>query len=221
MHQSLIIVEDFYPDPMAVRRKALACAYPQVEGRRTYPGRNSEQKFLIPGMDQAVSQVVGEPVAGSPVPHAAHGRFRITLADDKSRYLVHVDPTALTWVGVVYLNPPEQCRGGTAFFRHTGLNSDRTPLAEAELRAYGPSSIAELLQQDGNDADKWEHLMTVPMRFNRLVLYRPWQWHSAGDAFGSTLEDGRLVQLVGFQPRHAVQAAASGPALAGAEPVST
>ena len=42
--------------------------------------------------------------------------------------------------------------------------------------------------------------MTVPMRFNRLVLIRPWLWHTAGASFGSSLEDGRLVQLFFFKP---------------------
>jgi hypothetical protein len=39
------------------------------------------------------------------------------------------------------------------------------------------------------------------MRFNRLIVYRPWVWHSAGESFGSSLEDGRLIQLVAFQSR--------------------
>ncbi|MFQ5773975.1 MAG: DUF6445 family protein [Kiloniellaceae bacterium] len=204
MYQSLIVVDEFYPDPREVRKVALGFEYPEVTGPRTFPGRNSRQKFVPPGLDAAVSRLVGEPVSGTADPRASHGKFRITLAGEEGRYLVHADPSMLAWVGVVYLNPPERCRGGTAFFRHKGLGSDRTPLSEQELRAYGPASIAELLQREGNDPDKWEHLMTVPMRFNRLILYRPWLWHSAGAAFGGSLEDGRLVQLVGFQSRQGI-----------------
>ncbi|MCH6587479.1 MAG: hypothetical protein IH805_04095, partial [Proteobacteria bacterium] len=116
MYQSLIVIDDFYPDPAEVRRTALGCAYPEVSGARTFPGRNSRQKFAPQGMDQAVSQVLGARVVGDPNPDTTHGKFRITLAADTSRYLVHADPTLLDWVGVIYLNPPEQCRGGTAFF---------------------------------------------------------------------------------------------------------
>ncbi len=203
MHQSLIVIDDFYPDPEAVREAALGYAYPEGSGPRTFPGRNSRQKHLPQGMDQAVSQVIGARVAGDPNPETTHGKFRITLAADASRYLVHADPTLLDWVGVVYLNPPEQARGGTAFFRHKGLDSDRTPLTREELAAYGPSSVSELLRQEGNDPDKWEHTMTVPMRFNRLIIYRPWLWHSSCAAFGGSLEDGRLIQLMGFQTERA------------------
>ncbi len=208
MYQSLIVIDDFYPDPEEVRRTALGCEYPQISGPRTFPGRNSRQKFTSQGVDQAVSQVLGARVTGDPSPDATHGKFRITLAADKSRYLVHADPTLLDWVGVIYLNSPAQCRGGTAFFRHKGLNSDRTPMSQEDLAAYGPSSIAELLRQDGNDPDKWQHLMTLPMRFNRLILYRPWLWHSAGEVFGTSLEDGRLIQLVAFQTQPAAPGAA-------------
>ncbi len=118
MYQSLIVIDDFYPDPEEVRRAALGCEYPEVSGPRTFPGRNSRQKFTSQGMDKAVSQVLGARVTGDPNPDTTHGKFRITLAADKSRYLVHADPTRFDWVGVIYLNPPEQCRGGTAFFRH-------------------------------------------------------------------------------------------------------
>ena len=40
--------------------------------------------------------------------------------------------------------------------------------------------------------------MTIPMRFNRLVLYRSWLWHSFTENFGDTLENGRLIQIFFF-----------------------
>jgi hypothetical protein len=42
--------------------------------------------------------------------------------------------------------------------------------------------------------------MTVPMRFNRLILLRPWLWHTAGMSFGTSNENCRLVQLFFFAP---------------------
>ena len=38
----------------------------------------------------------------------------------------------------------------------------------------------------------------VPMRFNRLVLLRPWMWHGSGETFGTGMEDSRLVYLLCF-----------------------
>ena len=97
---------------------------------------------------------------------------------------------------------PEDCRGGTEFFRHIRTNSDRAPYNDEEAVALGYSSAkamtAEVLEQDSTDDSKWELTQRVPMRFNRLVLLRPWLWHTAGENFGDTLENGRLVYLMFF-----------------------
>ena len=61
------------------------------------------------------------------------------------------------------------------------------------------SSIGE----DSLDDSKWEMTMRVPMRFNRLILLRPWLWHTAGESFGDTLENGRLVYLMFFESSRA------------------
>lgn len=199
MYQSLVVIDDFYDNPYEVRRKALACDYPVVEGEITFPGRNSRQKLLPQGLDQVISDIAGEPLYGPPLPQSSHGRFRVTLAGEPGRYAVHVDPGSFRWAGIVYLNLPEQCRSGTAFYRHRQSGSDRAPLTQEELAPFQVASVSELLQRDGRDPDRWEHLMTVPMRFNRLIIYRPWLWHSAGESFGNTPEDGRLVQVMHFR----------------------
>ena len=198
MHQSLIIVDDFFNDPQDVRDQALSDDYPEVEAHLTFPGRNSSTAFLPTGLDQMMSKLAAEALIGCRRPEVSHGKFRITQQGDPSRYLVHVDPSYLSWVGVIYLSLPEHCRGGTAFYRHRALNSDRTP-PQAVLQQRGFSSIAALLQQDGQEPDRWDHIMTVPMRFNRLVFYRPWMWHSAADAFGRSKTDARLVYLLFFE----------------------
>ena len=56
--------------------------------------------------------------------------------------------------------------------------------------------VESIIGQDGSDRSKWEHVMRVPMRYNRLLLLRPWLWHTAGPGFGDTLENGRLVYLL-------------------------
>ena len=116
------------------------------------------------------------------------------------REKVHVD-TAL-WSGILYLSEPRDCRGGTEFFRHLPTDSDRAPYNDAEARAMGYPSAREataaILERDSTDDGKWEMTMRLPMRFNRLVLLRPWLWHTAGEAFGDTMENGRLVYLMFF-----------------------
>lgn len=201
MPLSYLVFDDFYTDPMAVRNEALALEYPTPTSRRNYPGRNSKQRLLVQGLEQIVSRIVNEPVKASP--QDAHGHCRISLADDdpNRRYYVHVDPTAY-WSGILYLTLPEHCQGGTEFYRHIATNTDRAPLLDNELAASGATSFGEaadpIIQKDSNDLSKWELLSTVPMRFNRLCLLRPWFWHTAGPSFGDGLHNGRLVQLFFF-----------------------
>ena len=38
--------------------------------------------------------------------------------------------------------------------------------------------------------------MHVPMKFNRLILFRPWFFHDAGPGFGTDIRTGRLVYLL-------------------------
>lgn len=197
MPTSLIIVDDFLDNAQALREAALRLTYPPQEGM--FPGRNSVERINIDGLAQQVSQLVGEPLEGMPAPQA-HGKSRITLGQDKGKAKVHVD--AAHWSGILYLSKPEDCRGGTEFFRHLPTNTDRAPYDDREAAALGYASAkamtTEVLESDSTDDSKWEMTMRVPMRFNRLILLRPWLWHTAGENFGDTLENGRLVYLMFF-----------------------
>jgi hypothetical protein len=195
MLKSLIVVDDVYADPGQVREAALRLAYPLPEGGANYAGCNSSSKLLLEGTDRMLSWVVGEAVSGAE--DRAHGSLRLTLAGDRGRYRVHVD-AGVEWSGVLYLSRPEDCRGGTNFFRHIATGTDRVPAADQAGRFGAEAqrqSLDRILGEDSNDETKWEALTTVPMRFNRLVLFRPWLWHGAGEGFGDSVENGRLVQL--------------------------
>jgi len=192
------MVEDFYANPLEVRQAALSLGFPEHQGPRTFPGRNSAGPLLMPQLDEAVSTILGEPLRAQTLGTSFHGFCRSTLAGEEGRYLVHVDPSSLWWVGVCYLTLPEDCSGGTTFYRHRGLGLDRTPTRQEEIEAVGVPGVAELLARDGRDPAAWEELMTIPMRFNRAIFYRPWLWHSAGPGFGDQPENGRMVQVFSF-----------------------
>ena len=199
MYPTVIIVDEFYPDPHKVRDVALGFDYPEQEGN--YPGRNSRQRLHIDGLDQAVSDILGQPVTGDMT--QAHAQFRITLEADRAKYHVHVD-TGVDWSGVAYLSLPEHCQGGTDLFCHKPTGTERAPMTEEELAIFGAdtvqAAINDVMIADGNDLEKWEKVMTLPMRFNRLVLFRPWLWHAAASGFGDCNENGRLIQGLFFAP---------------------
>ena len=198
MRTTLLIVDDFIDNAIGLREAGLRLTYPEQEG--AFPGRNSLERVNIEGLSEEVSRLVNEPLR--PIsPLESHGKFRLTLAADKGRAKVHIDHSF--WSGILYLSRPEDCSGGTDFFRHIPTGSDRAPADERELAERGYASFEDMhrdiIERDSVDDSKWERTTHIPMRFNRLVLLRPWLWHTAGPGFGDRPENGRLVYLMFFR----------------------
>jgi hypothetical protein len=197
MPTSVIIVDDFLQDPHVVREAALKLTYPVQDAM--FAGRNSSERLAISGLAEQVSKLVGENIV--PIePLQSHAKCRITLAEDRGRSRVHVDRSH--WSGILYLSRMPDCTGGTEFYRHRRTGIDRWPINREELAAIGMNTAEdvrrEIAEKDGNDPEKWEQTMQVPMRFNRLLLLRPWLWHTAGPGFGANMDTGRLVYLMFF-----------------------
>lgn len=201
----LFVIDDFLRNPDEVRAQALGMSY-SIGGR--YPGLNSAQKLRIEGLDQVISALVREPVRAPWTDDFSHGSCRISLASDDGPARIHIDQSH--WSGILYLSLPKDCSGGTEFYRHKRTQTDRVPMDPESLKKVGYSSYEELqrdiLDKDALDHSNWEHTMTVPMRFNRLILLQPHYWHTSGPGFGDTLENGRLVYLMFFLRGPAPQA---------------
>ena len=100
---------------------------------------------------------------------------------------MHIDPCFYS--GILYLSLPEHCRGGTDFFRHKRTGLDRVPGEMAGVKAAGYADpnrlIEEVVNADTLKPSRWEKQFTVPMRFNRLILFSPWMFHNSARAFGT------------------------------------
>lgn len=193
----VFVIDDFLSNPEAVRAEALTLNY-SVQGR--FPGLNSVEKIRLQGLDQVISALVREPVRAPWTNDFSHGSCRLALASDNQPGRIHIDQSH--WSGILYLSRPEDCRGGTEFYRHTRTGTDRVPMDADGLKAIGYSDYKELqhdiLDKDALDRSKWELTYTVPMRFNRLVLLQPHYWHTSGAGFGDSIENGRLIYLMFF-----------------------
>ncbi len=195
---SLLIIDDFLTDPHVARKKALDLDYDPAFKNGNYPGLLSTKALPIPGLDDAVGRIIGAAV--KPQPGTSHSHCRLTLAKDTGLSGVHIDPCFYS--GILYLALPEHCRGGTDFFRHKRTGLERVPTDVGQMLAAGYSDpnqlIEEVVNADTLKPSKWEKQFTVPMRFNRLILFSPWMFHNSARGFGSTPENGRLVHLMFF-----------------------
>ncbi len=198
MLPSLLIIDDFISDPMAARNAALALNYDPNQKNGNYPGHISTQPLQIQGLDERVSNIIKAPVKAAP--NTSHGHCRITLKGDKGRSGVHIDPAFYS--GILYLSLPEHCKGGTEFFSHKRTGLERVPIDPLGIAKSGYDNINTLIEdvvnKDTNHPAKWSKVMTIPMRFNRLILFSPWLFHNSGAAFGTNAENGRLVNLMFF-----------------------
>lgn len=201
---TLIVVDDFYDDPEEVRAEALSLEYP-ITGR--FPGRNSANHRVRESLER-VSRVLRKRIVCN-VQNRDLTFFRLTRGSDQGSCDIHVDHAG--WAGVCYLNPPEQCHGGTSFFRHrtTGLTRWPTPGQAARLMEEGvvpPSAdprvdpLAHYFVQEGKVRENWEEVCAVPMAYNRCIFYDAKQFHTitSWSGFGDTPETSRLTRLFFF-----------------------
>jgi hypothetical protein len=199
---SLLILDDFLSDPWAARRAALGLAYDPARQYGNFPGLNSSSPLDTAPIDAAVSRLLG--VKLGPAPGTQHGHCRLTAKSARGKSGVHIDPAAYS--GILYLSRPEDCAkpdaGGTDFFRHRRTGLEAVPQDPAKIAASGYADINALIEdvvnRDTALPAKWERTMRVPARFNRLLLFSPWQFHNAAPGFGMAPEDSRLVMLLFF-----------------------
>lgn len=214
---SLIIIDDFLANPDVARAAALRLTYDPAAKKGNYPGILSDRPLAISGLADQVSLLAGTPLM--PAPGTNHGQCRITMKGDRGLSGVHIDPAAYS--GILFLSRPEDCRGGTDFFRHKRTGLDRVPHDMAGIRGAGYDDINRLIDgvvnHDTNRRSQWERLFTIPMRYNRLLLFSPWLFHDAAPGFGTTPETARLVMLMFFANAPATPGAAVTTADTGAD----
>lgn len=202
MKQNIIVVDDFYKNPEEIRNIALNQEYPEPDNSYTYPGRNSKGEYYTDEIHQRFENLTNY----SLTPSNPNGYFRISLETDTHKQDVHVDP-GWDWGAVIYLSDPKDCvnEGGTSFWRHNTLHMENCPKTDEEAQFYGYPSYKEswwtTVYGDGLDRSKWTRYFLCPMKYNRLVLFRTHLWHSHNFNFGTTKENGRLVQLFFFSEK--------------------
>jgi hypothetical protein len=181
----LRVVDDFYDDPVFVRASALTASYSEA------PPLNADQPQLggaarrcaVPAEIEQEARGKLEALLGIQI-HTNVFQFRYTLAETVKRAVCHVDKAEFT--AVMYLTLPEHCRGGTSFFRHRPSDRFGAPVEE---------------RLDFANPESWDEIYRVEMKFNRMVVYPGWLFHSPTPPFfGGSIEDARLSQTMFINP---------------------
>lgn len=188
-----VVIDDFFNDPHAIRETALSLAYPARPEGALYPGRNAGAALSFPGIERLVGSIVHEPLV--PAPNTSYGHPRIALEGDRAGVSVHID--ICHWSAIAYLSLDEHCRGGTHFFRHKATGLDMAPVFPEMAKAAGyPDSrtaLERMQTESSRHREHWDEVMMIPMKFNRIVIFRGYLWHDAGVSFGDRPENARLI----------------------------
>lgn len=178
MQTNLIIIDDFYSNPDAVRNFALSQQF-DVSGN--YPGTRT-QSFLTDDVKAAIENTM-QSFAGKVTDWMEYsgytGAFQLTTASDRT--WIHADHYNM-WAGVCYLTPNAPHTGGTGLFRHK--ESGQFARSDKDYEGY--------------DYTKWDLFDVVGNKYNRLVIYRGNLFHASLDYFGDSPETGRLFQTFFF-----------------------
>lgn len=215
--RELLVLDDFLPDPLARRAHALSLAYTEASGHLygNFPGSQTAGGHADQATMQRIANLLERDIKwGWP----SHGAFRLSPATATACSDIHadLDQSRPAYAGVLYLSLPEDCQGGTSFWRHRETGWSKVP-DEGQARASRFGSYAEFMRRRTADAaqafeqlsaarDEWELVFEVPMRFNRLILYRSDFFHGISTLFGHKPGDSRLVQLYFFEPMHGADA---------------
>jgi hypothetical protein len=184
---TLVIKDDFYPDPDAVRALALGKTYAEPPAGTpqlavTAICNESESKAMYERLAHFLPQVEANPVVGVNI------LFRYTLANAKKKIFCHVD--GCSGAGIVYLSKPEHCAGGTTIYRHKPTGDEIFNKQNRQL-------------YDFRDPGQWEVIKEVEMVYNRLVIYPGQLFHAITPVFfGDRIDNARLTQNIFVYRKH-------------------
>ena len=198
MRKNIIVVDNFLENPDAVREYSFEQEY-QIYGGRNWPGRDSVYTHGQEEMTKAISEVVGDKLFIKQENKCSY--FRHSRKGENGSQYIHFDPNpGLIWAGVLYLTPTFNPTGGTKFWKHNETGWELAPTDEEGVK-YGIKShndMVNFFNTEGTDPSKWTEVDNIAFKYNRLVMFNPFLWHSQGDLFGTTHDSARLIQLFFF-----------------------
>jgi hypothetical protein len=185
----LVIVENFYENPLEVRTFALKQNF---ISRNYHPGKRTKSFATID--HRKIFQSILKPFGGDIIKFETigdNGSFQIATSYDRS--WVHID-SCNNWAAVVYLTPDAPLSSGTGFFQfHDGTLDG---IDQIILNNENITSASRM------DLTKWKLVDNAANIFNRIIFYRSNNFHMSMDYFGKDIYDGRLFQVFFFSTEY-------------------
>lgn len=189
--KSLVVVDDFYNEPDAIRDYAIKNI--AFDFSTYHTGRRSLDRFILDGTKEKFEEILGRPIYNWNHPEYANGKFQYCTSYDRVVY--HIDTQ--NYAAMVYLTPDAPLQTGTASYRSKLTGATRFDNGETgELYQKTFKGVSNEL--NFYDKTSWEEIDRVANVYNRLVMFDSKRLHSATEYFGDALENARLFHLFFF-----------------------
>lgn len=179
----MYVIEDFLPDPDAVRQAGLRMEYEDWEGpdgavyKRIARVEVKQVREMLEAMFGQID-LLGM-------------AYRLNYKNEPPNQSIHSDMGWGTHALVLYLSDGPS---GTAFWQHTATGANRILPGDMEL--------FEQIKDDFENEDAWDQRAFVKMDYNKALIYSGELFHSRYPfkAFGDSPENGRLILVAFFTP---------------------
>jgi hypothetical protein len=204
--RDVIVVDNFYEDPDAVRAYALSLPYVayatglgipfwfssalEVDDN---PLKGKGGRLLTPALYERMCQLTRSNIdpatwetAGDGWNGAFHYKLRTlpTMTGSIHNHTGRPEDVKIGWSGLVYLSPGPRPTSGTSIWR-----SKKTG------KCFSLESVYDFRFDD------YEMVLDVENVYNRLVLFSASVLHMGNEGFGTTLKDARMFQTFFFNTR--------------------
>jgi len=192
LHKGLVVVDNFYKDPDAIRNYAINNLNFAPSGY--HKGERSLDRFELEGTQQTLERILGRKIYNWHHDAYANCRFQFCVEDDPVVY--HCDNQM--FAGIVFLSPNAPLNTGTATYQSkvTGarrFNSDE--LGNEEFNKTFTGYGDEINFYDGSSFEVVDKVGNV---YNRLVMWDAQTIHAATQYYGNNINNSRFFQLFFF-----------------------
>ncbi len=201
MKRFIRVADGFYPNPEAVRKRALSMSYTEPENLVGWRTRAYQPRGIKERIEKLFSLRIPYWEADVDAIEACNGVFFTSYdrGDRGEKVGIHYDDP-LPWVMfLIYLTPNAPYDAGTSLWQHksTGLMKPPSP-GDAKRLGSTVEKLLAILERDSRIRNRWTEVDRVGNVFNRAVMFPGGFYHSASRHFGSGLSNGRIYQSFHF-----------------------
>lgn len=204
IRRSIHIVDNFYPRPDRIRRKALEMSYSEPENLTGWRTRAYQPRSIRKLIEERFKIRIAYWECDLEAIEACNGVFFSAYANGKRAETVgvHFDEPASWMMLLVYLTPNAPFNAGTSLWQHRETRLIAIPTKkDAERLGSTVAKLKQRLLDEGANPRRWIEIDRIGNIYNRAVMFPGKLLHSATRHFGSNPFNGRLYQAFHFPTR--------------------